>query len=477
MESIIKVIYKGACMDSINLDDKYWGNPWHKSISNITWGFMLTSMTFNFLALQYILPTIGVGLLYIGFRQLRDENRWFNVAWIFSIVNIAIQIFKLIYISTPLHIRFNDTFIIVILFTIFQVSFIIIFRNGVREVFRDNDEIPDRDPLVTLVIWIIIITICALTGLGSIFFISIPLLLYYFYVFRQVYKISDVLGSLNCEPKVVKLKVSSKIFMTIYSVLIILVVVICCVLANSGELESKEFTEPIVNETRTNLINLGFPKEIIKDISDDDINMLQDAIYVQCDTALLMYDSKEQAVIDYNDGSVSDKEGKANLEATTIFVENNDGKMYGFEYFQWKDGSAYWKDIFTISGTERVEAINGRLLYEKDGKRYSSPIPKLKNKAVTEVDILLNESQCEKISGIVNYPWGSEKQRGYVFYLISFNDDVQVGGNIFNYTHYSNPIRIPYTEVGDESLFGNKRLRQHCTNYFTKAYREGQSEE
>ena len=43
-------------MDSINLDDKYWGNPWHKSISNITWGFMLTSMTFNFLALQYILP-------------------------------------------------------------------------------------------------------------------------------------------------------------------------------------------------------------------------------------------------------------------------------------------------------------------------------------------------------------------------------------------------------------------------------------
>ena len=430
-------------------------------------------MTFNFLALQYILPMIGVCLLYIGFRQLRNENKWFNVAWIFSIISIIIEILKLIYISTPLHITFDDTLISAILITVFQVSFIIVFRNGVIQIFKDAGEIINRDPLLALAIWRVITTICGLTELGSVFFISIPLILYYFYVFRQVYKIVDDLGSLNYKLKVVQLKINSKMFIVTYSVLSILVVAICCVLSNSCRLDSREFINPMISETRTKLINLGFPKEIIKDISDDDINMLQNAIYVQCDTALLMYDSEED-IIYYSDGSISDKKGKTNLEATTIFVENNDGKMYGFEYFQWIDDSAYWKDIFTISGSQRVEVIDGRLLYEKDGKIYSAAIPKLNNKVATETDILGNESQREKITGAVSYPWRAENQRGYVFYLISLNDDVCVGVNLFNYTHYSNPFRIPYTDTGNENLFGNENLRQHCTNYFTKAYREAQ---
>lgn len=50
-------------------------NPWRNPIKLITWGFLMTSFTLNFFLLQYILPTIGVGLLYLGFLNMRKGNR------------------------------------------------------------------------------------------------------------------------------------------------------------------------------------------------------------------------------------------------------------------------------------------------------------------------------------------------------------------------------------------------------------------
>ena len=436
-----------------------------KSIRKVILGFMLTMMTFNFFALQYILPTVGVCLIYLGFRQLRNENRWFKITWIFSAINIIIQILQLIYISTPLHTIFNDTVLIVIFTAIFQVSFIIVFRNGVKQVFIESDEIFNKDPILALAIWKMVATILALMKLGNFIFISIPIILCYFYLFIKVYKLLDTLGGLNYKIKVMKLRVNSKLFIILYSLLSIVVVFICCVLSNSCKLDSNEFMNSDITGTRTKLMNLGFPREILNDISDDVVNMLQRATYVQCDTELLRYDRDDESTY---------KGGNDNLEATTIFVEIDDGKIYGLEYFQWEEGGAHWNDIFTVSGSERIEAISGRLLYKYDGKVYSAPIPKLKNSMITETDILGDENQCEVISGVVSYPWKADDQRGYVFYLVNAYNDLCVGSNIFNYTHYGNPIRIPYADIENRTSFGNKNLRQHCTNYFTKAYRESE---
>ena len=76
---------------------KYDTNIWCNAIKNIAWGFAFTLATFDIFKLQYILPTIGVGLLYIGLRDIHKENKALNVAWIFSIINIIVHIFNLIY--------------------------------------------------------------------------------------------------------------------------------------------------------------------------------------------------------------------------------------------------------------------------------------------------------------------------------------------------------------------------------------------
>ncbi|MBS5928616.1 MAG: hypothetical protein KIC66_16280 [Clostridium sp.] len=51
-----------------------------------------------------------------------------------------------------------------------------------------------------------------------------------------------------------------------------------------------------------------------------------------------------------------------NLEATSIYIELEDNSMYSVQYFNWKDGKAYWRDNFSVSCSEVLKLISGRLL-------------------------------------------------------------------------------------------------------------------
>ena len=48
--------------------------PWRRALLLICWGIALTTITLNFLNLQYILPAVGSVLLCLGFRSLRRET-------------------------------------------------------------------------------------------------------------------------------------------------------------------------------------------------------------------------------------------------------------------------------------------------------------------------------------------------------------------------------------------------------------------
>lgn len=440
---------------------------------NIVLGFLLTGMTFNFLGLQYILPTLGAGLLYIGFHDLRKENKALNIGWIFSIVNIVLNALNLIYISTPLSVNFKENGVIIFILTVFQLAFLLVFREGIKKVFEKGDERPARDPILWAVIWRVIIIICAITKLGSVWFISIPLIFFYFYIYRSIYILCYDLRETIYKPSELNKKVSDKKFVLGYMICCTFLVAICCVGANHIRLDSTVFNPPGTSEIRDILIDNGFPKDIIMDISDDEVEMLQDAIHIESSSELLSFDERKETVkSDYGINSTELKPGKINLEATTIYAELKDNRMYAIEYYQWQGGGAYWNDGFTISNSDSIELINGRLLYDKKGISYCAPIPRLKKDMVKESDWFENTSQIKKFTGGINYPFGSERQRGYVFYRVDIREDVTIGSNIFNYMHYRVPFRVPYTEPEHNALMFNDSLRQHATNFRTKASME-----
>ena len=452
---------------SIGLEEKHLKNFWHESIKNITLGFMFTIMIFNFLCLQYILPTLGAALLYIGFRGIRKENKALNIAWIFSIINMIFHILNLIYINTSLSVNFKNTGIMALISTVFQLSFLIIFRKGFKNIFYRSDVLPKKDPVLGLIIWRILVVIFAITGLGQIWFISIPIIIYYFYIFRSLYKLSYDIEDINYIHSKETKRLNNNQFLWTYMLICIFIVGVCCILSNHMKLDSNEVVPVKEYGTRNMLIDKGIPLEIIKDIDDEDISKFKDIINVEIFKEDLIFNS----ILNNIRGGLDTHNNKSNginLEATTIFIELKNNDMYAIEYFDWGEEGPYWQDGFTISNTWPLEVINGKLLYESDGINYYAEIPRLKGNMVISTDIFGYERQDNKITGVINYPYKSKDQRGYVFYKINISEGTITGANIVNYIHYNHPFRIPYTEIENENLMFSDNLRQHVTNFRTK---------
>ncbi|WP_243281523.1 hypothetical protein [Clostridium sp. D53t1_180928_C8] len=435
---------------TISLQDDYRRNFWHNSIKNITLGFMLNVISLNFWGLQYILPTIGTILLYIGFRDLRNENKFFHSTWIFSIINIVINLTNLIYISTPLNIEFEHTFIRSVLLTTFRLIFLIVFREGLKNIFHKNNLTPSRDPILMLIIWYILVITLGLTLLGQLWLVFIIIIIYYFYTFYSLYELRYDLEDINCTTSNHNIKLSNKNIFISYIISCALLVTVCCLISNHIQLKSKEFIPVESSSTMDILINKGFPHDILNDIADEDISLIKDALCIESFSENLNFNSP----------------GKINLKATTIFIELPDTKMYAIEFFNWENGESYWNDGFTITASEDLELINGRLLYENEGIKYTASIPRLNHGSIINTDLFGHVEQSDKISGAISYPFGSTDLKGYVLYKINVNENTTTFGcNIVNYIHYNTPFRLPYIIPEYQNVIFNNNLDQHCTNF------------
>lgn len=434
-------------------------NPWRKSIKNIKLGFAFTLMTFNFLGLQYILPTVGVVLLYIGLRGIHKENKVLKVAWIFSIINMVHYVFSLIYSNTQLSVIFNNSTIRIFILAAFQLIFLFIIRKGLKEVFKKGGIKSNRDPILGIIIWRVFVLICAITGLGNNWLVFIPIIIYYFYFLRSFNKLGDYPVHIIMKDSEATTRTNDKKVIWGYLGVCALILAISCLVSNHIKLDSQEFFPPSTSQSREKLIDLGFPVNILNDLSDEEVDLFKDVIYFKVSSEDLEYDSIEGII-------------KSNLNATTIYIELDNNKIYVIQYYEWEDGGSYWHDGFTITSTQSFDLIGGKLLYEKNGTNYSSPIPRLKSDMVTESDFLGNKNQYNSISGAVNYPFGSSEQRGYVLYRIDLEKEVWIVNSILNYLHYDHPFRFPYEETEKKNLWFNDNMKQHYTVFDTELYRE-----
>ena len=58
--------------------------PFRTAMEHIVLGLCLTCFTLHVWYLDYLLPAVGTIALYLGFRSLRRNNRWFRIGWIIS---------------------------------------------------------------------------------------------------------------------------------------------------------------------------------------------------------------------------------------------------------------------------------------------------------------------------------------------------------------------------------------------------------
>lgn len=451
-------------------------NPWKQPFNNIIWGLITTSITLNLFMLQYILSTAGVVLLYLGFRNLRKVNRWFHITWILSTIRLVWHLVQLFIFATPFNLIYRDNKMIAFVITIFQIAFLLTFRNGIHTVYKQANVIKRRDPILFLVVWTIIVAFIPLTPYANIWLIFIPLIIFYIIFISSLSSVGNDLSNAACEFISGNVKKNHNIFTLGYFACCLVLISIGCFFSNHIRLNMSPQTPRTESDIRTDLLDLGFPKDIMGDISDEDISRFSGAIHVQSYGDLLTFDSmfasnpiNSRSEIIYSEPSYS------GLNATTIYVELPDNLIYAIEYFQWIDRNAYWHDGFTIFGQDDFELLNGVLLFKKDGVDYTAPIPSLACEIVASKS-MFNENVLKQISGAVSFPFHSDDQRGYIVYSVQLPKEKWIGSNCFNYVHYSHPFRFPYEDTEQQILKGSllfrDNLQQHYTNIKTQAYRE-----
>lgn len=443
-------------------------NPWRIPFRYINWGIVLTTFHMNFLGLQYLLPFIGIFLLYLGFRSLRRENKWFQAAWICSIGNMVLHLTSVCLGAAP---TCSSA-----VMTVWQAAdvclqfvFLLIFRNAVKDVLRKAGQETGSDPLLGAVLWYVVLTIFGFGGR----MVGWPVFLVFGICFILILRsLREVGASLDAAGYCIgdtPVKIGAKWIAAGYGLICLTAVGVCCITANHLKVDGTAYARPVDSGLRRELTEMGFPEEILDCLSDADAELLEGAIYVKADSGRLVFDDIAERRTE------TEKTAANSVSVTTVYIEMANREIYVVHYFDWGERKAYWQDGFTVwAGLEgdELELLDGALFYEKDGTEYTAEFPRLQIGGVNTVSNL-GGIPNRQIFGALSYPFGTKHQRGMIFYRMKPGNETQwLAATILNYAHQSHPFQFSYMETEQGMINGKYEYKQHYTLFEMEAYRK-----
>lgn len=462
-------------------------NPWSKPIDFITWGLILATLHLNFLYLQYILPTIGVILIFLGFRSLRNENIYFKVLWVFSIIMLFSQLTELVSVSTPLNIVDYPELALGTVMVAFQIAMFLIFHKALKETFKKANKPMTRSPLLWASLWTVASFFIALSPLNESWLVFIPMIVFYVLIVRSLLQVGEQLDDTGYVLTNAPVSISSRTFGWSYFLIALAVVITCNAYYNHLKLEPQEYQPPNITAARQHLLDMEFPAEALQYLSDEDVALLVDAVNVEVFNKMLMFDPRK---VEHREGSEgymyiihTYEPGKRNIQASTIYIEMPENVVYVMQYFTWLEGNPVWQDGIVIHGESKEvdaddkEIISSGLFYSKKGIKYTADFPRLVCEPIT-INTMFGTYYTVPIIGALSYPFGSESQGGYVLYRYTVKADSNIFATyaIFNYVHLLSPLRIPYARTEEMILGGayvfEDELNQHYTNYESMEFKE-----
>lgn len=421
-------------------------NPWREPIGRIAAGMALTGITLNFLYLQYLLPTLGAALQYLGFRTLRRSGPAFRIAWGLSLVELVWHAVWLMLSASPWRLEGMTAYALGLAGMAVQIARLLLLRAGLRDVCRRAEVEPKGDPLRAAVIWQVLIAVLAFSPLAQSWLAAIPMLIAFVLIIQSLERVGGSLGGAGYCFVNAPVRVSSGVMKWGYLLGCFALVLLTSTVVNHPRLDAQPVPAQGEGETRQTLAALGLPEEVLADLSDEHVRALEGAFRVDVQQEMMSFYSSTTTEIQKADADAD------RLCAYIIYIELPGSRMAVLNYFDWQQGGAYWGDAVMLGWQDTYEyltgQIGGALLYEKNGQAYTAPIPRLNNGVVTTTDWFSGIQSYPRITGTVSYPFGAQNQRGYVLYILQLRDLNVVGitrGNTWiTYRHRLQPFSLPY---------------------------------
>ncbi|MCH5317390.1 MAG: hypothetical protein J1E05_05385 [Eubacterium sp.] len=402
--------------------------PWRKATRRVIWGLALRMMVLEVLGLNYILPFIGTVLTLLGFRALRRENKWFKACNILNIVYAVSDFTSIIFNTTVLDCGEVATKIIIAVNIIATLLLLICLWQAFRAVRRKAGLLDGAKSAAALIVWYV-----ALAALGLLNYegLIIPILMIVLFILmiRSLLKLSKELDEAGYAINAAPVKMSDKALTATVCLLFTVGMVCGYAFFNSYPMkwEPVETNETAqITEIKENLLELGFPEDILKDISDEDILECEGAFHVLCSEDHYYYLSEANEL-------------RIRGVAVRLSGEGDNWKM--FHHFIWLDSPKFYGTegiqiwISTQEWEPKGEA-SGRIFYDEDGKTHTASYYSL---SIENTGYTLDAQVYAGFS----LPDSGENHRGYVSYnLINSTTASWSVMTRFAYTHPSDRLAL-----------------------------------
>ena len=440
--------------------------PWKRAMNRILIGWALGTITLNFWCLDTILSSIGMVLTLLGFRTLRQENRWLQTCFVLTVV-LASLFFPLVILDTmPIQSTVHASpamLVVTAINTGLELLRLFSLWRGLRAVQEKTGLPPNAKGALALLIWFMVLCLLGLVQYSG-FFLSGLLLVAYFRILRSLWKLSRELDEAGYAVQTTPVKVPDR---AVALVICTVVVIGCaCGYLFGGKYPmnwqvSRTTEHSGVEDIKEHLLELGFPAYVLNDLTVEDIVACKDARQVIVDV--------EDHPMNNNGRTVTMREvnrlGEWRDVARTVYdvkelrltgvgvqLPGEQEQWVVIHHFLWTTNPGFYgTEVIqlqptyrsTLHGWDSAGDVTGRVLYDKDGTTYAAPYYSLGEHTFTSNHILLGEQTSTDVFATFSMPYGGENHRGYIAYPIS---EVQEGWSIdswLNYTHQRTWMQYP----------------------------------
>lgn len=448
--------------------------PWKKNTNRIVCGLALTTIKLNFLLLDYLLPTIGMVLLVLGFRGLRRENGAFRLCYGLSMVQLGMQAAVLLLNCTIWNQRiYTEFFPHLINCAALGLLAVMIagLWQGLRQVRRKAGQEPKATCALQMLLWYGGLIALGLAGYHGLF-AGLCMVVLYVLMLRSLSRFCAELDAAGYVMEPAPVRLSDQTVTVGIMAALAAGMSLCFVLFHSYPMEWTTVgdTAPTaqVQAAADHLRALGFPEDVLADLTEEDILSCKDAVR-------LVTDHHEHP---FNDGrEVVESCGNYTQHSTVYDVKEllitNVGVELPGEREQWKLFHHFrWQVDPGFRGTESIQFwpayrndheqvgwelhgdFTGQLLYDLDGTTCRADYYRLDSTSYEASDLFGNSSTVTDVFAEFSLPKHGENKRGYVSYAIEEIQDGMIVDSWMNYTHQTDWFQYPVCTARERRMRG-----------------------
>ena len=267
--------------------------PWHTAMHYILWGLGLTTITLNFLNLDVILTAVGAALLVLGFRILRRENAPLRWGFRLSLAVLAVRSACYVLDALPVETGMTPAYTAMAL----QLAVYVCLWRGMVGVSRSaGAEKPAAPAAGALVIFYIILAALAAIGTKHTLLVLL-LLLVYFLILRNLARLFRSLADTGYTVTAAPVRVSNGALLWSYLGALLAAILLCMFLGQRFPVELHLRDDaPQDEQIRQELLQKGFPRSVLDDLTADEVAKMAGARAVYRETDKLYNDTEYREI-------------------------------------------------------------------------------------------------------------------------------------------------------------------------------------